>query len=170
MLPVVAVLAVIAFVTGGSRLVGAVVEDVAVPAVQVGGTVTVTPEPGWEVVSSSQDGAVSEVLLQRGTVGLLVIAVPAAVGSTTDLARRYVDDVLRERFAQLTIGDPTVTAAQLRFGYVGTTLDGVAVEGVVAVEVGPSGAGAVFDGFAPTGHLGAAVGDLRAMVDSAEVA
>jgi len=107
--------------------------------------VTVTPEPGWEVVSTTQDGGVSQALLRRGAAGLLVVGVAAAVGSVEDLAREYAEDALRGRFAQLTMGQAAFDGPdRLRIGYVGITFDGIAVEGVVD--------------------------DLRSMVGSAEVA
>jgi hypothetical protein len=160
---------VIVFVTGGSRVMGGALADTAEP-VEVGGVVTVTPEPGWEVVSTDDDGGVSQALLRRGTVGLLVVAI-AGGGSVQALANEYADDALGPRFAQLTVGEPAVEGQdRLGFGYVGVTSDGVAVEGVVIVEIGPSGSGAVFDGFAPKGSLGSAVDDVRSMVDGAEVA
>ena len=170
-LPPLAVLAVIAFVTAGSQLFGGGPGSTTAPAVDVGGVVTVTPEPGWEVVSTTQDGGVSQALLRRGAAGLLVVGVAAAVGSVEDLAREYAEDALRGRFAQLTMGQAAFDGPdRLRIGYVGITFDGIAVEGVVTVELAASGNGAVFDGFAPKGSLGSAVDDLRSMVESAEVA
>jgi hypothetical protein len=57
----------------------------------------------------------------------------------------------------------------VRFGYVGVTADGQAVEGVVVVATGVR-TSAVFDAAAPKGELAAVAGDLRVMVDGARVA
>ena len=106
---------------------------------------------------------------QARTIDLLVIALSGGPVSALEVARNYAA-VLDARFAQVSIGESSVDGFErVRFGYVGISDDGLAIEGVVAVVSGPSGDAAVFDGFAPKGSLGAAIGDLREMVGSAEV-
>lgn len=167
--PTLGVLAVILLVTGGADLVGGAIGGRAAP-VRVGGALTVTPVPGWEIVSTSDGPDVSQALLRRGSAGFLVVVISGESVPAEEIARDYAN-VLDGRFAQVTIGEPAVDGLErVRFGYVGVTGDGVAVEGVVAVVSEAAGAGAIFDGFAPKGSLGAAIGDLREMVDSAEVA
>lgn len=169
-LPALAVLGVIVFVTGGSQVVGSAIVGPAGPAFDVGGIVTVMPEPGWGVVSVSEELETTQVLWRRGAAALLVVAIPRVDASAQDLARGYADDALSGRFAQLTIGDSDAEGSErVSFGYVGVTDDGIAVEGVVVVVVEAAGDGVVFDGFAPKGSLGAAIEDLRRMVASAEV-
>jgi hypothetical protein len=168
-LPAVGVVAVILVVTGGARVVEGAISGSSEPVV-VGETVTVVPEPGWTVISTSGDAGAGQALLARGSASLLVFEVPPGSGPAEELARGYAQ-ALDERFAQLTIGEAAADGAEaVRFGYVGITADGVAVEGVVAAFADPvTGAGAIFDGFAPKGSLGAAIGDLRTMVETAEV-
>lgn len=166
--PALGVLAVIVLVTGGADLVGGAIRERAEP-IEVGESLTVTPEPGWEVVSGLEEPEVSRVLLRGGRTDLLVIALSGGNVSALEVARDYAA-VLDARFAQVSIGEPAVDGIErVRFGYVGVSGDGLAIEGVVAVVSGASGNAAVFDGFAPKGSLGAAIGDLREMVDSAEV-
>lgn len=167
-LPALAVLAVIVAVTGGAQVVEAIAGAEA--PVVVGTTVTVTPEPGWAVVSVTEGDPTSQALLSRGAANLLVVATPAGAGAVQELGRGYVQ-TLQDRFAQVRIGEAGVEGNRVaRFGYVGVTGDGVAVEGVVALVADPvTGSGAIFDGFAPKGSLGAAIGDLRTMVETAEV-
>lgn len=166
-LPAIAVVAVIVFVTGGSQVVGDAIAEPAEP-VRVGG-VTVTPEPGWEVDSRTEEPGVSSALLRHGSAGLLVLALDGPA-SAEELARDYADLALRERFAQLTIGQPSVAdLGSVRFVYVGITHDGVAVEGVVSAVASGAGGGAIFDGFAPKGSLGAVVDDLTRIVESSEM-
>lgn len=168
-LPALGVVAVILVVTGGAQVVGGAIAGAPEPVV-VGQTVTVLPEPGWTVVSASGDAGAGQALLARGSASLLVIAVPTGSGPAQELATGYAE-ALDDRFAQLTIGEAAADGAEaVRFGYVGVTGDGVAVEGVVTAFADPeTGAGAIFDGFAPKGSLGAAIGDLRTMVETAEV-
>lgn len=168
-IPALGVLAVILAVTGGAQAVDRAFAGAPEPVV-VGGTVTVIPEAGWTIVANAEDAGGGQALLARGTASLLVFAMPPGSGPATELARGYAE-ALDDRFAQLTIGDPAVDGTEVvRFGYVGVTADGVAVEGVVVAFVDPvDDRGAVFDGFAPKGSLGAAIGDLQTMVETAEV-
>ncbi len=168
-LPALGVVAVILVVTGGAQVVEGAIAGASEPVV-VGQTVRVAPEPGWTVVSTSGASGVGQALLTRGSASLLILAVPPGSGPAQELARGYAD-ALDDRFTQLTIGEAAADGAEaVRFGYVGITADGVAVEGVVAAFADPvTGSGAIFDGFAPKGSLGAAIGDLRTMVETAEV-
>ncbi len=166
--PSLGVLAVILLVTGGADLVGGAIRERPEP-IEVGEAVTVTLARGWEVESALEEPDVSRVLLRSGRTDLLVIALSGGPVSALEVARDYAA-VLDARFAQVSIGDSTVDGFErVRFGYVGISDDGLAIEGVVAVVSGASGDAAVFDGFAPKGSLGAAIGDLREMVGSAEV-
>jgi hypothetical protein len=169
-LPLLAVVAVIAFVYGGAKLAGAVQDEGAGPTRVVGGAVRIRPLPGW-AASEAPGAPLSELVLTRGAVTLDVMEVPGA-GSADELAARYVQEVLRTRFEGLTLGQQdTGTLASglpaLRFGYIGVA-DGVSIEGVATVAVETT-TGAVFDAFAPKGDLAWAASDLDTMIDGAEV-
>jgi hypothetical protein len=169
-LPVLAVVAVIAFVDGGAKLAGATQDEAAGPTRAVGGAVRIRPLPGW--AASEPPGALlPELVLTRGAVTLDVVEVPGA-GSADELAARYVHEVLRPRFDGLTLGHQAAgTLASglpaLRFGYIGVA-DGVSIEGVATVAVVTT-TGAVFDAFAPKGDLAWAASDVDTMIDGAEV-
>jgi hypothetical protein len=177
-LPALGVVAVIALVTGGARAVADATAGPLQPATGVPGIVVVQPRPGWseDLDARVDDGGFHEVLLVRGTADLVLVGIDAYGGSPADLARDYVERVLRARFAQLSVGHVAgpvplrsgVPAVQ--FGYVGVTEDGVSVEGAVTAAVaGSRRDGVVFDGFAPEGDLAWAAGDIRTMVAGAEV-
>jgi len=170
--PVFAVLGVIALVTAGPGvLVG---DDQGGEVVRVG-AVAVTPRPGWELVDRATEGDTDQVVLQRGSALMLVVAATDAGPSVTDLARGYADVVLRDRLAQLVIVDEVTTVSTasgrtgVRFAYVGVEQGGGAVEGVVTTVIGPTGEGVVFDAFSPEGGLPAAIDDVRVMVDGAVI-
>ena len=169
-IPVLAIVAVIAAVVGGGRLVGAPTNTAGGPIDVGGGAVRLTPLPGW---AAAEPHGATEAVLTRGGVGLDVTAVPGFTGSPVDLATRYAQEVLGSRFDRLTVGEPATGALAsgiptLRFGYVGIA-DGVPIEGVATAAVGSRG-GAVFDTSAPTGDLAWAVSDLESMIRNAEVA
>jgi hypothetical protein len=175
---VLGVVATIAFVTGGARAVADATAGPLQPPASVPGIVVVQPRPGWSEDPEARvdDGSLHEVLLVRGTADLLLVGIDAYGGSASDLARDYVDRVLRARFAQLSVGEVAGPVAlrsgvpALQFGYVGVTEGGVSVEGAVTAAVAGTGRdGIVFDGFAPEGDLAWAAGDIRAMVAGAEV-
>jgi hypothetical protein len=169
-LPVLAVVAVIAFVDGGAKLAGAAQDEAAGPTRVVGDAVRIRPLSGW--AASQPPGApLPELVLTRGAVTLDVVEVPGAT-SADELAARYVQEVLRPRFEGLTLGQQDAgTLASglpaLRFGYIGIA-DGVSIEGVATVAVVTT-TGAVFDAFAPKGDLAWAASDLDTMIDGAEV-
>jgi hypothetical protein len=177
-LPVLAVVATIAFVTGGARAVADANAGPPQSPASVPGIVVVQPQPGWreDPDARTDDGAFHEVLLVRGTADLLLVGIEGYGRSAPDLARDYVERVLRARFAQLSVGRVAGPVAlrsgvpAVQFGYVGVTEGGVSVEGVVTAAVaGSRRDGVVFDGFAPEGDLAWAAGDIRTMVVGAEV-
>jgi hypothetical protein len=177
-LPVAGVVAVILFVTGGARALADATAGPLQPSTGIPGIVVVQPRQGWTADAGARvdDGALHEVLLVRGTAHLLLVGIDGYGGSASDLARDYVERVLRARFAQLSVGQVDGPVAlrsgvpALQFGYVGVTEGGVSVEGAVTAAVVGSGRdGAVLDGFGPEGDLAWAVEDIRAMVAGAEV-
>jgi hypothetical protein len=169
--PVIAVIAVIALVDGGARIVGAASAQPAGPARDVGGAVRIQPLAGWGA-TEQQGGTTSELVLSRGGVTLDVIAIVGSNGTADEVAGRYVQEILRPRFDELTIGQPDASTLAsglpvIRFGYVGVA-SGVPTEGVVTAAVAQATA-AVFDAFAPKGDLAWAAPDLETMIRGAEV-
>lgn len=175
-IPAIAVASVILVLSAGAHMVGDRLAGVQGPPVVVPGVVTVQPRPGWEVAERSDDGTTHQLVLRRGTAGLLVVGIEAFGGGPGDLAHDYTVEVLDQHLAQLRIGGDAGAVVlpsgleAVRFGYVGVTGDGVTIEGVVTAVVAPSGNGVVFDGFSPQGDLASAAGDLFSMIDSAAVA
>jgi hypothetical protein len=169
--PVLAVVAVIAVVVGGGAIVGRT-SQTAPPTQTVGGAVRISPLPGW-AAAQPPGAALPELVLTRGGVTLDVLVVPVGDAGAGALAARYVQEVLRPRFDQLTVGQPDAGELPsglptVGFGYIGTA-DGVPIEGVATVGVSAS-AGVVFDAFAPKGDLAWAAPDLETMIRDAEVA
>lgn len=174
-IPAIAVALVILSLAAGAHVVGDRLAGEQGPPAGVPGVVMVQPGPGWEVAQRSDDGPTHQLLLRRGTAGLLIAGIEAYGRGPGDLAHDYAVQVLDQHLAQLRIGGdagavklPSGLEA-VRFGYVGITADGVTIEGVVTAVVAPSGNGVIFDGFAPEGDLASAAGDLSSMIDSAEV-
>lgn len=172
-LPVLAVIAVISLITGAGDLVAGGLAGPPGAAVDVGPAVRLHPAPGWETEVRHEAGDLHAVLLARGTVVLAVVAAPAGGVEAGDLLAAYEADLLSEGFAALTVGEPeTATLGGLpaaRAGYVGTTTGGAAIEGFLLAVVSEAGQGVVFDAAAPSGDLAAAVDDLVAMIQDAEV-
>lgn len=169
-LPVVAVVGVIALVTLGAR--GA--ERVTVGPVSLGDVVTIHPEPGWAEDEHQDDDGVHQVLLRKGSVGLFVVAIEGQGGTAAALGEDYARDGLDAQFARVTIGRAGATTLDdgtggVRYGYVGVTGDGVSIEGVVIAVVGAGDDGVIFDGFAPEGDLASAIQELGTMIHGAEV-
>ena len=164
------VVAVLLFVAGGAD---AIAHAIAGPPIQIAG-VTVHPQAGWKVQRRGDDGSLHRVVLARGSGALDVTVIDAYPGTADGLARRYEDSALAGQLDQLSVGDPEAGALDdgtptVRYGYIGITDDGVAVEGVVTTAVGPEGTGVVFDGYAPKGGLASVVGGLASMIDQTEV-
>ncbi|HEX6844229.1 MAG TPA: hypothetical protein VF235_03850 [Actinomycetota bacterium] len=169
-LPVLAVLATIAFVTGGAASVG----DAVSRPVRLAETVRFDPAPGWIEVGRRVEEGLHELLLQRGSAGLYVVVLPEEGGTAVELAESYASFGLRRQYARVTIGDAEAATLgdgvpAVRYGYVGVSTDGVATEGVVVTAVTPDGTGVVFDGFAPQGELAAAIDDLGAMLEGVDL-
>lgn len=170
-LPVLVVVAVIAIVAGGGQLAGAAGNAATAPTQEVGGAVRVQPLPGW--AAAEPPGApLPERSLTRGSVTLLVVAVPGWSGTPEDLAQTYLDRTLGPRLDDLEIGQASSGtlasgAPAVRFGYVGVA-DGVTIEGAATVATGPT-TGAIFDAFAPKGDLAWVASDVDTMIEDAEV-
>lgn len=172
-LPALAVVALILAVTGGARGAGEAIAGPPGPPTGFVGVVTVQPEAGWEQELLQEDGDFHELLLRSGTAGLYVAGLQGYADTSEGLANEYVEAVLDEQLEHLQIGDPEHVSLgplpAVRFGYLGQTPDGLAVEGVMTGVVSRSGNAVVFDGFAPEGDLAWAAQDIRTMIDGAVV-
>jgi hypothetical protein len=174
-LPVLAVIAVLAVVVLGGYVVGGALSTPAGPPVDVSGNVRVQPLSGWEVAGRFGEPTPG-VRLTRGSGNLDVVTVPFD-GSPSDLANEYVTKVLEPEADRLSVSrevEQVELASGLqavRFAYVGMFGKAqVPIEGDVTAVVSPSGTGVVFDGWAPQGMLQYAVDDVRTMVDGAAIA
>jgi hypothetical protein len=167
---VVAVLAVVVF---GGYVTAAALSGSEGGPVDVADLVRIDPAPGWELATPSADR--SGARLTRGNATLDVLAGPFD-GTAADLVEEYVTGGLEPQAEQLSVsGAETVRLASgligARVSYVGTFREvQVPIEGEVTAVVSRSGVGAVFDGWAPSGMLRSVQGDVRAMVETAEVA
>jgi hypothetical protein len=172
-LPVVAVVLALIVVVFGGYVTASALSPGAGGPVDVGGLVRVTPLPGWELAKRSSDPAGAR--LTRGS-GTLDVFAGSFDGRAGDLIGEYVTGSLEAQAEQLSVS--RIQALELasgllasRVSYVGTFRDvQVPIEGEVTAVVSSSGVGAVFDGWAPSGQLGPALEDVRAMIDAAEVA
>lgn len=150
----------------------------------VGGVVTITPLPGWEVVRRESatlpapgGGSIDAAFMQltRGSGALDVLAIPGFGGEPGDLAVFYRDEVLEQQLERLSVSDelrpvtlPSGPGQQ--FSYIGSEpRSGAAIEGSVTVVVAPSGNAAVFDGWGFEGQFELIAEELVAMIRTAEV-
>jgi hypothetical protein len=167
----VGVLVVIAAVLfGGYAVAGSIAAE---GPVDVAGVVRVFPLPGWELATRFDQPP--GVRLARGSVNLDVATV-SFTGSAEDLLREYVAGALETEAEQLSVSP--VGAVALRSGLRGVRVTYVGsfgkvqvpIEGTLTTVVSPSGVGVVFDGWASSGLLRSALGDIETMIERAEVA
>lgn len=163
-LPLIGLVAVIAFVTlGGFLFSGSGAETTFAPdEVEVGnptpiaGGVVVSPAAGWEQAQPSDDPP--GIVLSNGT-GWLLAGVPSGSGTPQELLNFYVVTYLEPTASQLSVGTvesfASPTGEAVVASYVGV-FDGVAVpiEGQVIAIVGASGVGVALDGWAAQGSYG----------------
>jgi hypothetical protein len=172
-LPTIAVASVIVLLVFGGFVVAAALSEPAGPPVTVGRAVTVQPLTGWEALAPGETGGLPADRITRGGGNLDVVVAPFYANGARSLANEYADRVLRSQLSSLSVsGDlTTVSLGQAllgeRFTYVGVTDTGASVEGEVTVTVTQSGAGVVFDGWAPEGLLSFVDGDIHTMIDRA---
>jgi hypothetical protein len=166
-IPVLLVTALILLITQGARAVADATAGPAAPVVTIGSAVALQPRPGWDIESVGAD----EARLHRGPVILDVFVRAAEPGGASAVAQRFVDGSLRQSLAEIRIGEwaPASLAGgvpAVRFGYVGTTFDGVAVDGIVIAASGSTGS-VVFDAYGPQDALLTVGEDLRVMIEGA---
>ena len=165
------VLSVVVF--GGYVAAGALSQPVG-PPVAVAGVVRVQPLSGWEV--AARFGSPAGARLSRGS-GNLDFAALSFNGSSLDLVREYVNQVLEPGADQLSVSkeaEPVTLRSGLvgvRIRYIGLFDVGRAqsIEGEVTAVVSPAGVGAIFDAWSPEGLLQYVIDDIHRMIDRAEV-
>jgi hypothetical protein len=179
-IPPIAVLAVLAFVVfggflfaGGPGAAGEEPTDGGEPGgpVHVAAGVTLFPPSGWSVQERFQDPP--GVRLVAGAGNMLVL-VKGGGGEPRALLDDYVTQILEPDSSQLSVSEawPVSLPSEfpaLRLAYLGV-FEGVEapLEGEVTVVVA-SGTAVAFDGWAPEGQYIAVRGDVRTMVETAEV-
>jgi len=174
-LPVLGVVAVVCAVLFGGYVVAGALSEPAGPPVEVAGVLQIAPLSGWELAQRFSDpSSPPGVRLTRGSGNVDAFALPFD-GSSSDLVRSYVSQVLEPDASHLSISsiEPVTLSSGLRgsrIAYVGT-FGGVQapIEGQVSAFVSPSGVGVVFDGWAPSGLLRYVLGDIETMVTRAEI-
>jgi hypothetical protein len=165
-----AVLGVVVF--GGYVAAGALSQP-AGPPVTVAGVVRVQPLSGWEV--AGRFGSPPGARLSRGSGNLDFAALPFN-GSSLDLVREYVNQVLEPGARQLSVSKEAEPVT-LRSGLTGVRIRYIgsfgraqsSIEGEVTAIVSPQGVGAIFDAWSPEGLLQYVIDDIDTMIDRAEI-
>jgi hypothetical protein len=153
-LPVLGVVAVVCAVLFGGYVVAGALSEPAGPPVEVAGVLQIAPLSGWELAQRFSDPASPPgVRLTRGSGNVDAFALPFD-GSSSDLVRSYVSQVLEPDASHLSISSIEPVTP---------------IEGQVSAFVSPSGVGVVFDGWAPSGLLRYVLGDIETMVTRAEI-
>jgi hypothetical protein len=165
-----AVLGVVVF--GGYVAAGALSQP-AGPPVTVAGVVHVQPLSGWEL--AVRFGSPPGARLSRGSGNLDFAALPFN-GSSLDLVREYVNQVLEPGAQQLSVSkeaEPVTLRSGLsgvRIRYIGRFGKAqVSIEGEVTAIVSADGVGAIFDAWSSEGLLQYVIDDIHTMIDRAEI-
>ena len=174
-LPLIALLAVMSFVTLGGFLFSGSSTETAVggdvetgPSVEVAHGVTIQPAGGWQVADQVQDPV--GIVLEGGS-GRLLVGVPGGTGTPEELAAFYVSNYLEPQASQLSVGttEPISLPAgpAVSVNYVGI-FEGVEVplEGEVIGIVSASGTAVVLDGWSSQGTYGPVHDQVVAMAAS----
>lgn len=176
-LPLFGVVAGLLLLVGGGYAAAGVLSEPAGPPIRVAGVVTVQPLSGWSLAGRGRLGTSGPMFarLTRGGGSVDVIAYPGVGGTAGSLAATYTRE-LENPLTRLSVSsqlEPVHTAAGLqgvRFSYAGVIREtSTPIDGEVTVIVGPSGNGAIFDGWAPAGLLSYASGDIGSMIQRAVI-
>lgn len=173
-IPVVVLVAVVTGVVSGGYVTSDALGETSGETVMVSASVRITPLPGW--VLAERFGDPPGIRLTSGSTSLDVATIPFT-GTDVDLLASYVDEVLEPDAEQFQVSEevePIRLASGLtgtRIAYVGLFGDVQApVEGEVTAVVSPSGAGVIFDGWAPAGQLQFEIDEIDEMIERAEIA
>ena len=173
-IPVVVLVAVMTGVVSGGYLTSDALGETSGGTVTVSASVRITPLPGW--VLAERFGDPPGIRLTSGSTSLDVATIPFT-GTDVDLLASYVNQVLEPDAEQFQVSEevePIRLASGLtgtRIAYVGLFGDVQApIEGEVTAVVSPSGAGVIFNGWAPAGQLQFEIDEIDEMIEHAEIA
>jgi len=173
-IPVVVLVAVMAGVVSGGYLTSDALGETIGETVTVTASVRITPLPGWEL--AERFGDPPGIRLTSGSTSLDVATIPFT-GTDVDLLALYMDEVLEPDAEQFQVSEE-VEPVRLSSGLTGTRIAYVGlfgdvqapIEGEVTAVVSPSGAGVIFDGWAPAGQLQFEIDEIDEMIERAEIA
>ena len=173
-IPVVVLVAVMAGVVSGGYVTSDALGETTGDTVTVSASVRITPLPGW--VLAERFGDPPGIRLTSGSTSLDVATIPFT-GTDVDLLASYIDQVLEPDAEQFQVSEevePVHLASGLtgtRIAYVGLFGDvQTPIEGEVTAVVSPSGAGVIFNGWAPAGQLQFEIDEIDEMIERAVIA
>ena len=173
-IPVVVLVAVMAGVVSGGYVTSDALGETTGDTVTVSASVRITPLAGWEL--AERFGDPPGIRLTSGSTSLDVATIPFT-GTDVDLLASYIDQVLEPDAEQFQVSEevePVRLASGLtgtRIAYVGLFGDVQApIEGEVTAVVSPSGAGVIFNGWAPAGQLQFEIDEIDEMIERAVIA
>ena len=173
-IPVVVLVAVMGGVVSGGYVTSDALGETTGETVTVSASVRITPLAGWEL--AERFGDPPGIRLTSGSTSLDVATIPFT-GTDVDLLASYIDQVLEPDAEQFQVSEevePVHLASGLtgtRIAYVGLFGDVQApIEGEVTAVVSPSGAGVIFNGWAPAGQLQFEIDEIDEMIERAVIA
>jgi len=173
-IPVVVLVAVMAGVVSGGYVTSDALGETTGETVTVSSSVRITPLPGW--VLAERFGDPPGIRLTSGSTSLDVATIPFT-GTDGDLLTSYVGEVLEPDAEQFQVSEE-VEPVRLSSGLTGTRIAYVGlfgdvqapIEGEVTAVVSPSGAGVIFNGWAPAGQLQFEIDEIDEMIERAVIA
>jgi hypothetical protein len=173
-IPVVVLVAVMTGVVSGGYVTSDALGETSGGTVMVSASVRITPHPGW--VLAERFGDPPGIRLTSGSTSLDVATI-SFTGTDVDLLASYVGEVLEPDAEQLQVSEE-VEPIRLASGLTGTRIPYVGlfgdvqapIEGEVTAVVSPSGAGVIFNGWAPAGQLQFEIDEIDEMIERAEIA
>ena len=173
-IPVVVLVAVMAGVVSGGYVTSDALGETTGETVTVSSSVRITPLPGW--VLAERFGGPPGIRLTSGITSLDVATIPFT-GTDVDLLALYMDEVLEPDAEQFQVSEE-VEPVRLSSGLTGTRIAYVGlfgdvqapIEGEVTAVVSPSGAGVIFNGWAPAGQLQFEIDEIDEMIEHAVIA
>ena len=173
-IPVVVLVAVMGGVVSGGYVTSDALGETTGDTVTVSASVRITPLAGWEL--AERFGDPPGIRLTSGSTSLDVATIPFT-GTDVDLLASYIDQVLEPDAEQLQVSEE-VEPVRLTSGLTGTRIAYVGlfgdvqapIEGEVTAVVSPSGAGVIFNGWAPAGQLQFEIDEIDEMIERAVIA
>jgi len=173
-IPVVVLVAVMGGVVSGGYVTSDALGETTGETVTVSASVRITPLAGWEL--AERFGDPPGIRLTSGSTSLDVATIPFT-GTDVDLLASYIDQVLEPDAEQCQVSEE-VEPVRLTSGLTGTRIAYVGlfgdvqapIEGEVTAVVSPSGAGVIFNGWAPAGQLQFEIDEIDEMIERAVIA